>query len=76
MPLRASFQNPPTPEIGGDCKGPARPEVKFSPALHTLPPPRVQKPAMFDRGTRGRFFRALFPLNLTAEPGVGSCAQP
>ena len=31
---------------------------------------------MFDRGTRGRFLRTLFPLNLTAEPGVGSCAQP
>ena len=39
-------------------------------------PPHVQEPAMFDRGTRGRFLRTLFPLNLTAEPGVGSCAQP
>ena len=39
-------------------------------------PPRVQEPAMFDRGKRGRFLRTLFPLNLTAEPGVGSCAQP
>ena len=43
---------------------------------YTLPPPRVQEPAMFDRGTSGRFLRTLFPLNLTAEPGVGSCAQP
>jgi hypothetical protein len=41
-----------------------------------VPPPRVQEPAMFDRGTRGWFLRTLFPLNLTAEPGVGSCAQP
>ena len=40
------------------------------------PPPRVQEPAMFDRGTRGWFLRTLFPLNLTAEPGVGSFAQP
>ena len=40
------------------------------------PPPRAQEPAMFDRGTRGWFLRTLFPLNLTAEPGVGSCAQP
>ena len=40
------------------------------------PPPRVQEPAMFDRGTRGWFLRALFPLNFAAEPGVGSCAQP
>ena len=40
------------------------------------PPPRVQEPAMFDRGTRGWFLRTLSPLNLTAEPGVGSCAQP
>ena len=39
-------------------------------------PPRAQEPAMFDRGTRGWFLRTLFPLNLTAEPGVGSCAQP
>ena len=31
---------------------------------------------MFDRGTRGWFLCTLFPLNLTAEPGVGSCAQP
>ena len=31
---------------------------------------------MFDRGTRGRFLRTLFPQNLTAEPGVGSCARP
>ena len=31
---------------------------------------------MFDRGTRGWFLRTLSPLNLTAEPGVGSCAQP
>ena len=32
------------------------------------PPPRVQEPAMFDRGTRGRFLRnvrTLFPQNLT-----------
>ena len=40
------------------------------------PPPRVQEPAMFDRGTKGRFLRTLFPLNSTAEPGVGSCARP
>ena len=39
-------------------------------------PPRVQEPAMFDRGTRGRFLRTLSPQNLTAEPGVGSCARP
>ena len=26
---------------------------------------------MFDRGTRGRFLRTLFPLNLTTEPKVG-----
>ena len=31
---------------------------------------------MFDCGTRGRFLRTLFPLNLTAEPRVGSCTQP
>ena len=37
--------------------------------------PSVQEPAMFDRGTRGRFLRTLSPLNLTAEPGVGSCAH-
>ena len=40
------------------------------------PPPRVQEPAMFDRGTKGWFLRTLPPLNLTAEPGVGSCARP
>ena len=39
------------------------------------PPPRVQEPAMFDRGTRGWFLRTLFPLNLTAEPGVGFPAR-
>ena len=31
---------------------------------------------MFDCGTRGRFLHTLFPQNLTAEPGVGSCARP
>ena len=25
------------------------------------PPPRAQEPAMFDRGTRGRFLSTLFP---------------
>ena len=30
---------------------------------------------MFDRGTKGWFLRTLSPLNLTAEPGVGSCAR-
>ena len=44
--------------------------------LEVPSPPRVQEPAMFDCGTNGRFLRTLFPLNLTAEPGVGSCAQP
>ena len=31
---------------------------------------------MFDRGTRGRFLRTLYPQTSTAEPGVGSCARP
>ena len=45
--------------------------------MHLLvpPPPRVQEPAMFDRGTRGRFLRTLFPQNSTAEPGGGSCTR-
>ena len=39
-------------------------------------PPRAQEPAMFDRGTRGRFLHTLSPQNSTAEPGVGPCARP
>ena len=32
---------------------------------NTVPPPPVQEPVMFDRGTRGRFLRTLSPQNLT-----------
>ena len=48
-------------------------EYERSPT-YSPPPPRAQEPAMFDRGTKGRFLRTLFPQNLTSEPGVGSCA--
>ena len=65
--MKSSGQRPPTENtVSGDT-------VLFP--LYP-PPPRVQEPAMFDRGTRGRFLRTPVPLNLTAEPGVGSCAQP
>ena len=40
------------------------------------PPPRVQEPASFSRGTRGWFLGTSFMLKNAAEPRSGSCTRP
>ena len=87
FPPRLGQRTRPSCFHGGEqaCTGTAQPTlpVPFSGArffrlllLPPPPPPGVQEPPMFDRGTRGRFLRTLFPQNLTTEPVVGSCARP